>query len=284
MQQRMSWQQACAAMAAQGIKPSKRLGQHFMVDANLLQLMVREAGVSKKDQVLEIGPGYGALTVGLLNNSKRVIAVEKDAGLAQLLREKMGNEKHLHLIQQDALEKGGHLAAGVVEMLDKDHAPLLVSNLPYNAASRILVGVFLSGIPFKVLLFTVQKEVAARMAASCGGPDYGTLSILCQSWGKVLVRKKAIPPEAFRPRPGVSSSLVKITPHKNIPESRHMQALADLVKACFSKRRKRLAKTLLQWIPLPVLEAWMARWELPENVRPEQAPWEAYLDLSKKKC
>ena len=218
-------------------RPS-RLGQNFLVDRNVARRIVAAAQPSRADEILEIGPGRGALTRMLARSSGKVVAVELDSGLAEALAEKMAerlsDEDYLAVVNGDALEfePGEFLESGYK----------LVANLPYYAATPIIRR-FLTIEPRpRCMIAMVQKEVAENMAALPG--RMGLLSVMVQLYGRVRTLF-TVPPTAFRPRPRVSSSVVRIDLYDE-----PMIAVADaddfigFVTAGFRAPRKQILNSL----------------------------------------
>ncbi|MBI4713527.1 MAG: ribosomal RNA small subunit methyltransferase A [Planctomycetes bacterium] len=198
-----------------GIVTSKRLGQNFLIDRNFLKYIVRTAGVSKGDTVLEIGSGPGLLTELLAEKAKMVYAVEIDRKLYQLSQELFGHIKNLKFINADILSHRLHrLNPEIINLIGK--TPIkVVSNLPYKVAVPIIMGLLESNLEGRIKLQSatvmVQSEVAVRLAARTGCSEYSAVSVLCQMLADIKILKK-IPPEVFYPRPHIYSTLVSITP------------------------------------------------------------------------
>ena len=214
------------------------MGQNFLVDRNVARRIVAAAQPSRADQILEIGPGRGALTRMLARNSGKVVAVELDAGLAEALAEKMA----------DRLSDGDELAVVNADALDFEPGEFLesgyklVANLPYYAATPIIRR-FLTIEPRpRSMIVMVQKEVAENMAALPG--RMGLLSVMTQLYGRVRTLF-TVPPTAFRPRPRVSSSVVRIDlydePMIAVPDA---DAFIGFVAAGFRAPRKQILNSL----------------------------------------
>jgi len=238
-----------AMLADAGIRPDRRLGQHFLVDGNLMRLLVEEAGLGPRDTVLEIGAGVGNLTELLLERAGWVVAVEIDPALADIAREHLADAKNLDLLRTDALKDKHHLSPALVERALARQASVggalkLVANLPYAAATPLIAELLLAGPVPERLVFTVQEEVARRLAAAPGTRDYGPVSVVAQALAEVEVLRR-LAPSVFWPRPRVTSAMVRITPS---PERRGR--IADLgtfrgvIEGLFAHRRKRAARSL----------------------------------------
>ena len=212
--------------------PKKELGQHFLVDPNILEVIGRLADLDAKDAVLEIGPGLGVLTTYLAERVAHVHAVEVDRGLEKTLREALDGRDNVELVFGDAL--GLDLAA-------LEPAPTkLVSNLPYNVATP-LVAESLDGLPLiELWCVMVQREVADRFFAQPGTKAYGAVSVLVQ----LAAERTGFHPvsrNVFRPRPNVDSALVAF---RRIPLPASYARVKLLVEAAFAHRRKKLANSV----------------------------------------
>lgn len=224
-----------ALLAARGLQPNQVLGQNFLIDANIRDIIVDAATVGPDDIVLEVGPGLGVLTEPLVKRAHRVIAVEKDGGLFRWLQESVGGAPNLELIHGDALDVIPEQAPGW-------GMTRLVSNLPYSVGSRVLMDVFALPAPPLSITVTVQLEVADRLAAAAGDSERGLLSVWAQRWYEVKVVKK-ISPGCFAPRPKVMSAVVRLTRHAGPPAGAG-DFFRELSRACFGYRRKQIATIL----------------------------------------
>lgn len=224
-----------ALLEARGLQTSQLLGQNFLIDANIRDIIVATAAVGPDDVVLEVGPGLGVITEPLTRLARRVIAVEKDAGFYAWLQESLGARANLELIHGDALD------------LVKDRVPgwgitKVVSNLPYSVGSRILMDLFALPDPPRFITVTVQLEVAERLKARVGHPERGLMGVWAQRWYDVKV-VKTIHPTCFLPRPKVQSAIVQLTRHGNAPTADGAFFRA-LTRVAFGYRRKQFATIL----------------------------------------
>lgn len=266
-------------LASRGLRPSRALGQNFLIDGNLMRKLVDAAGLTSTDTVLEVGAGTGSLTEMLLDRAGHVVAVEYDHGLHALLAERLSGRDRLTLLHADVLAGKSKIAPQVLEGVDAAARTLggrvcLVANLPYNVASPLLIDLLLAERAPALECFTVQKEVADRITAGPGGKRIGPLSIIMQS-GADIERIARLPPPAFWPQPRVESTMLRVTPR---PDRGHLHALARVVHACFLHRRKTLRFNLEAAfgtdMPARVYEAT----DLDTGRRPETlsvAEWEA---------
>lgn len=251
-----------ALLEARGLAPRKALGQNFLIDKNLIAKLIDAAELSPGGLVLEVGPGTGTLSTALLARGCELIACELDRGLAQLLREHvptLGLPGRFTLIEGDALEDARTLNPAITSALG-GRPFRLVANLPYGAATPLLITLLAEHPACDRAAVTIQKEVADRLAARPGSKDYGTLGIVAQAVAEVTPIAK-LPPECFWPRPEVTSAMVLLR-RRERPLTTRPLALARFCQRLFSARRKQLGSTLGREHPWP------------EGVRPEQRPEE----------
>ncbi len=201
-----------------GIKPKNKLGQNFLIDLNLLDLIVRTAELTPEDLAIEIGCGTGSLTARLAVLAGAVLAVEIDPAFYALASETVAECGNVTLLHADVLRNKNELSREMLPKLEElRNRPgisrlKLVSNLPYAVATPVLTNFLLTDLPFERLVATVQWEIAERLIAQPGTKDYGALAVLVQSIADVeLIRR--LPPAAFWPRPEVDSAIVRIRPN-----------------------------------------------------------------------
>jgi len=259
-------------LESEGIRLSRRLGQHFMHDAHQLDRMVTAAGLREGAPVLEIGPGLGPLTERLLAAGARVRAIEKDARLARLLGERLGDHARLEVWVRDALE---YLQE---EKPDLD-AWCVVSNLPYSVASPLLVELASLERPPVRLVVTVQAEVADRIAARAGDPAYGLLTLLVQRTYQPGTRFR-IPATCFYPVPRVDSTCLVLERCPKVPPELR-EVFDRLVRRAFSQRRKQMFKLLRAEWPESKLADAFDRLGLSRAVRGEAVSLEQYVELAR---
>ncbi len=215
----------------------KRFGQHFLVDAVVIDQIVRAIAPKPGQALIEIGPGLGAMTQPLLERCGALTVIELDRDLAARWRQRPG----VTVVESDVLKVDFNLLA------DTAGAPLrVVGNLPYNISTPILF--HLLAVAPRVLdqHFMLQKEVVDRMAASPGGKDFGRLSVMLQ-WRYRIESLFEVPPEAFNPPPRVDSAVVRMLPLATPPVLNEAR-LSALVTVAFSQRRKLLRHTLGRWL------------------------------------
>ncbi|NBH03778.1 16S rRNA (adenine(1518)-N(6)/adenine(1519)-N(6))-dimethyltransferase RsmA [Amycolatopsis sp. SID8362] len=224
------------------VRPTKKLGQNFVHDPNTVRRIVELANVTEDDVVLEVGPGLGSLTLGLLATGARVVAVEIDPKLAARLPETVAERgpeaaERLTVVGADALRVAND---------DLPGAPTaLVANLPYNVAVPVVLHLLAEVPSLRSGLVMVQTEVADRMAAGPGSRIYGVPSVKLAWYGPAR-KVAAVPRSVFWPVPNVDSALVAFE-RGDAPASEDRDSLFSLVDAAFSQRRKTLRAALAGW-------------------------------------
>ena len=252
--------------------PSKELGQHFLVDENIVRVIGRLADLSDKDVVLEVGPGQGVLTAFLAEHAGLVHAVELDRRLQPHLERRFADAPNVRLHFADALE---------LDPVELEPTPTkLVSNLPFNVATPIVVE-SLERLP-SVTLWTVmvQREVAERFFAQPGTKAYGAVSVLIQLVAE-RTGQHAVSREVFRPRPNVDSALVAFR-RRDSPPPIAWSELKSVVEAAFAHRRKRLPNSL-ELTGLAArgqAEAALAAIERPPTTRAEELSPREFVELA----
>jgi 16S rRNA (adenine1518-N6/adenine1519-N6)-dimethyltransferase len=234
-----------------GIHPKTRHGQNFLIDLNLLRLLIDAAQLGPDDVVLEVGTGTGSLTVQMAPLVAAVVSVEIDAQMHQLASETLIEATNVRLLRLDALKNKNRLRAELLDAVRQELAVdprrrfKLVANLPFNVATPVISNLLLTDIVPHSMTVTIQKELADRIMAQPGTKDYGALSIWIQSQCRVeLIR--LLPPTAFWPRPKVTSAIIHIRfdpdLRERIPDLRFFH---DFTRAMFFHRRKFLRSQLL---------------------------------------
>ncbi len=215
----------------------KRFGQNFLRDGGIIRLILRAVAARPGDRIIEIGPGQGALTSGLLEGAGSLDVVELDRDLAAALPASLGHPAGLHIHQGDALRlkldeqfPGGGLR--------------IVGNLPYNISTPLLFHLLAQRGSIRDMHFMLQREVVERLGAAPGSRDWGRLGVMTQYHCRVEPLFE-VPPEAFSPRPRVVSAVVRLTPHTTQPVSARSEAsLGRVVATAFQQRRKTLRNAL----------------------------------------
>lgn len=223
----------------------KSLGQNFLVDVNILENIIKHAGIDKNSNVIEIGPGIGALTEQLAIHANQVLAYEIDQRLLPILQDTLSDYENIEIIHQDILK------ADVVEAIDRYFDPNqeihIVANLPYYITTPILMKLLSDHLPVSSLTIMIQKEVAERMAAAPNQKSYGSLSIAVQYYTHATLMMD-VPKTVFMPQPNVDSAILKLTLRDQPPvDVLNEDYFFKVVRACFVHRRKTLRNNLLSY-------------------------------------
>lgn len=232
-------------LSSAGIKPNKRLGQHFLIDLNLMRLLVDSANIHKDDIVLEVGCGTGSMTGALAEKAGRAIAVELDPNLFEIARKQLSGIENLQLINADILESKHTLnpAVGAALALAREQCRgrfLLVANLPYDVASSLLMNLVSGPAIADAMYVTVQKEVADRMTASPACGHYGILSIFLGATGDVQTIRN-LKPAVFWPQPQVDSAMVSFVRNQTKADRIvNMEIFSEIAHLFMGHRRKTL--------------------------------------------
>jgi 16S rRNA (adenine1518-N6/adenine1519-N6)-dimethyltransferase len=254
-----------------GHRPNKGLGQNYLIDANILEIIAEQADIKPTDGVLEIGPGLGALTERLLERTDHLVCIEKDATMAAHLRERF-DHSGFELIEEDALkvDLDQLLASGISKV---------AANLPYSVASRLMVDLAECSHRPEQMSLTIQKEVADRLCASSGDKNYGVLTILTGAFYQNKLIKK-ISPTCFLPPPKVWSAVVRMQ-CRSVPlvEESVYPVFKRLVKSCFSQRRKQIG-TILRKLEVSSVNERLADAGIEPTERPERIEIERWVALT----
>jgi 16S rRNA (adenine1518-N6/adenine1519-N6)-dimethyltransferase len=274
-----------------GIHPETRHGQNFLIDLNLLDLLVRKADLGPQDVVLEVGTGLGSLTARMAALAAAVVTVEIDPNLYQLASEEVGALPNVTMLQQDALKSKNTLHPAVLTAVKEKLAAhsgsyfKLVANLPYNVATPILSDL-LTADPLPLsMTATIQKELADRIVAHPGTKEYSALSIWMQALCAVEIVRE-MPPQVFWPRPKVTSAIIHIIPH---PGKRadigDVEFFHTFVRSLFLHRRKflrsGLATSFKDQLEKSAIDEILASFAFPTDVRAEQLDVQTTISLAK---
>jgi 16S rRNA (adenine1518-N6/adenine1519-N6)-dimethyltransferase len=236
-----------------GVRPNKRFGQHFLIDLNLMRLLIDTADIQKNDVVLEIGPGTGSLTEAIAEKAGFCVAVEIDAVLAAIAKEQLTDKSNVEIIVADALKNKFEINPFVIDALTRARSAqkgrlMLIANLPYVAATPLMLNLITGKIVVDAMFVTVQKEVANRMTASPACPersrrgtkDYGILSILLAATGDIR-HIRTLKPTVFWPQPQVDSAMVSYTRDaEKLKAIKSIETLSRVAGALLQHRRKML--------------------------------------------
>jgi 16S rRNA (adenine1518-N6/adenine1519-N6)-dimethyltransferase len=235
----LSRRQVSDLLAANGIHPSRALGQNFVADPNTVRRIARLAGVGPGDRVVEVGPGLGSLTLALVETGACVTAIEADRRLIRIL-EGVTESTHVRLVGGDAM------SVDWSDLLGDRPGWVLVANLPYHIATPLIATLLDTVAIIDRMLVMVQKEVAERLVASVGQPGYGAVSVKVAYWAEASITGR-VPASVFVPQPKVESALVSIRrrPAPAVdPKVVPPDLLFELVRAGFATRRKMLRRSL----------------------------------------
>lgn len=232
-------------LAGAGLKPNRRLGQNFLIDLNLMRMLLDAARLTVQDTALEVGTGTGSFTEELARRAGQVVTVEFDTGLARLAAARLAGFDNVTCVQGDALESKNALNVEVLAAVETARAQLagrllLTANLPYSVGSAVMANLIVGPVTADAMAVTVQKEVADRMAAAPGHEEYGALSILMAATGHVQMLRK-LPASVFWPRPQVESAMVTFErdPRK-VAQIHDMATFRQIITLFMGHRRKML--------------------------------------------
>ena len=219
----------------------KKFGQNFLIDTHVLDKIIRAAGITKEDFVLEIGPGIGTMTQYLAEAAGSVCAVEIDKNLIPILSETLADYENVSVLNEDILKVD---VAALAREKNGGRPIKVVANLPYYITTPIIMGLFESHVPLESITVMVQKEVADRMKSGPGSKDYGALSLAVQYYAETYLAAN-VPLNCFMPRPKVGSAVIRLTCHKEPPvQVKDEKLMFRLIRASFNQRRKTLTNSL----------------------------------------
>ncbi len=215
----------------------KRFGQHFLHDRNMIGRIIRAIDPKQNDNLLEIGPGRGALTLPLLKNCKQFTVVELDRDLIPVLQQKTAQSGELNVINADILKFE-------LDSLPDSQDLRIVGNLPYNISTPLMFHLMDSISRIRDMHFMVQKEVAKRIVADAGSSNYGRLSVMIQYYCNCQYLFD-VAPGCFTPPPKVDSAIIRLTPHVTpIARVNDFARFSAIVLAAFNQRRKSISNSL----------------------------------------
>ena len=272
-----------------GLQPNKRLGQNFLIDLNLIRLLVESADIHKEDVVLEVGCGTGSLTESLTEKAGHVISVEYDYSLYNIANQQLSKATNLDLLNIDILKNKNTLNNRVLDLLTLARKSLtgrllLVANLPYNVASPVMMNLITGRMKVDSMFVTVQKEVADRMKAGPGSSEYGVLSIIMSAAGDVEIIR-ILKPSVFWPRPQVDSAMVKFVHREDKnPELIDIKLFARIVHIFMNHRRKTIhAISRLDEAEIDGINNWdeiFTECNIDPTLRPDQISPEQYIAIT----
>lgn len=220
-----------------GLRANKKLGQNFLINQQIIDDIIEKSEITKEDTVLEIGPGLGSLTKALINNAKRVIAVELDENMVNILKNRF-NQENLEIINDDILK------INLNEITNRYGKIKVVANLPYYITTPIVMKLLEEEYDIESITVMVQKEVGERLCAKPGSRDFGavTVGVNYYSKSKIIID---VPKDNFMPVPEVDSCVIKLDILDTPPvELKDKKRFFRLIKAAFSQRRKTINNSL----------------------------------------
>ena len=270
----MNKKELTAALAELGMRPGRGLGQNFLLDGNLLDAIARSGAPEPGEEILEVGPGFGALTGRLLASGAKVTAIEYDHRLAEYLRRHLpaGN---LRLIEADACK------ADYRALFPEGRRFRAIANLPYSISSVFIARMLALEEPPERMFFMLQREMGERLAAAPGTKEYGSLSVRVQFDYRVRI-ERIVPPEVFYPPPEVDSALVEFRRHRDFAlDPLRRSKLRGIVNAAFAQRRKQLGKVLGATYGREAALSALAEAGIAPETRPDKLGCEEFFQLGK---
>ena len=250
----------------------KRFGQNFLRDSNIIERILNSIAPTADDRLLEIGPGQAALTDLLAASGAQLDCVELDRDLAGFLEKRFASNERVRIHQHDILKFELQNLSPAVER----NSLRIIGNLPYNISTPVLFHLLKSHELIKDMVFMLQLEVVERMAAQPGNKTYGRLGLMLQYYCEIE-HLFNVPPEAFTPRPKVSSAIVRLRPHTEFPlTAKDPAALEQVIRSAFNQRRKTLKNSLKAIMS----EEAMAETGIDFSLRPENLSLADYVRLS----
>ncbi len=261
-----------------GISANKSFGQNFIIEYKIIDKIVEAANIDKNTGVIEIGPGIGALTEGLLLKAGKVVAFEIDKKLIDLLNNELKEFDNLTVINQDFLKID---IDKVIEEYFQDYEKVvIVSNLPYYITTPILIKIFQESTKIKSITAMMQKEVAIRICAKKGGKEYNNLSILSSYYSDCHIALH-VSKNIFTPRPNVDSCVVNFNLNKKNENLKNEELFLDILRTSFAMRRKKIVNNLEKYDKEKVKKI-LEEMKLNENVRAEELELKDFIEISNK--
>ena len=254
-------------------RPTKKLGQNFLTDKNVIARILDSAKINTDDVVLEVGPGKGALTGKIASVAKNVYAIEKDKFLYNELLQKYSSAENLTLINEDVLKTD-------LRDFHKNNKIKFIANLPYNITSPVLSALTDNRDIFSEIIIMIQKEVGDRITSEPGSKTYGSLSVIIQTYFNVT-HLFTVPPSSFRPRPKVDSVVIKLEPTKKYSSTiKDTVLFSGVVKSSFSSRRKMIANSLRSQFGKEEIDTCLERSRINSSRRAETVSVEEFIQLA----
>jgi len=256
-------------------RPSKGLGQNFLIDKNVLDKIVDSADIKPNDFILEVGPGLGTLTQKLAEKAGQVVAVEKDKTMVEILKETLKNFENVKVISGDILKTNFQFTISNFQSNSNDPISKkykVVANIPYYLTSPLIRALLENENSPETIVLLVQKEVAERICAKPGQMSLLAVSVQFYAEAKII---STVSKNSFWPSPKVDSAIIKITPHKH-PVFVNSELFFKVVKAAFSQPRKQLVNNLTSLKSLDGVKSsnlskeQISNWLLKNNLKPSQ--------------
>ncbi len=255
-------------LKSKGIWAKKKLGQHFLINKEIIPEIVKIAEIKQGDKVIEIGSGTGVLTEELIRAGAEVFAIEKDYKLIEILRKKFSNTKTLKIIHQDALFFD----------ISRFKNYKVVANIPFNITSPIIRKFLTASNKPQLIVLMIQREVAERLVAEPGSSKRGLLTILVELFGQVSIEQK-LSNKDFWPKPKVESAVIKIKPRES--QIKDTEIFLKLVKMGFSSKRRQIHNSLFSSLKLEKKEILklLEKSQIEPKLRAEDLNLEQWINL-----
>ena len=258
-----------------GLRANKKLGQNFLINEEIINQIIEKADVNKNDTIIEIGPGLGSLTAKLLENANKVIAIELDSNMSNILKERFCLYDNFELIENDVLK------VNLNEISEKYESVKVVANLPYYITTPIIMKLLEERLKLKSITVMVQKEVGERFCAVPNSKEYGAITISINYYTKPEIIID-VPKENFEPMSEVDSCVIKLDV-RNVPpvELKNEKDFFNLIKAGFSQRRKTINNSLASMgISKEKIKNVLEKLGIDSKLRAENLTMEQFADIS----
>lgn len=263
-----------------GLHLSQKLGQNFLIDANLGRFILEQGKLTGQEFVLEVGTGIGCLTRFLVTGAKKVISYEIDKGVYHVAKRLLHTHENLEL-RHESIIHHNQFPLSLFEAVEQFGPPVIISNFPYSIATVFLLELGKQKIPFQRLVGAFQKEVGEKLLAQPGTKNYGIPSVLAQYYFEMDILK-VLPPDVFWPQPKISSIILGAKKRDPLPEVADLEAFHAIVKGSFALRRKTLLNALSHYFSLSATEIKPAIVEagFEPTIRGEMLSLEDFLQLT----
>lgn len=279
-----SLQEVIRLLTKYNFKCKKRLGQNFLIDQNILQIIINSLKLNEEDCILEIGTGMGTLTSALSPLVRQVISIEKDKKLDPLLKESLSPYNNIEIIFEDIMD------VDLINFFEKNRKKgrkieKIVGNLPYYISLPIIRQILELNKYLKFAVFLVQKEVGERLMAKAGDKNYGIISLIAQYYSQ-LQKVHTVSSTVFYPQPKVNSMIIRLDIYEKLPvQVSNKRLFINIIRASFQQRRKRLINSLSNYfqreIAKPEIENILNEIGIDKNRRGETLSIKEFAKLSK---